>query len=198
MSGGTKSAGGQNLLRHRLHSSPFTDLVNIQEVIDERSRLLASTDGRPPRPRARSKCTKLVFFLLLLLFLLTIAISVALGVTLSAGSEASAEQSGECSAATYSFDCYTEGDGNEMACASRGCCWNSMVSPSCFYPDGFGYSMDGALSFESYGHSSATLSRKANQPVQYTGPVAKLRVDVYLETQYRLRVKVLHCMSCNT
>ena len=183
---------------YRLHSSPFTDLVNIQEVIDERSRLLASTDGRPPRPRARSKCTKLVFFLLLLLFLLTIAISVALGVTLSAGSEASAEQSGGCSAATYRFDCYPEGDGNEAACASRGCCWNSLVSPSCYYPDGFGYSMDGALSFESYGHSSATLSRKANQPVQYTGPVAKLRVDVYLETQYRLRVKVLHCMSCNT
>ncbi|KAL5515500.1 hypothetical protein EMCRGX_G000674 [Ephydatia muelleri] len=151
---------------------------------------MASLDGRPPRPRARSKLTKLVFFLLLLLFLLTIAISVALGVTLSAGSEASAEQSGGCSAATYRFDCYPEGDGNEAACASRGCCWNSSVSPSCFYPDGFGYSMDGALSFESYGHSSATLSRKANQPVQYTGPVAKLRVDVYLETQYRLRMKI--------
>ena len=175
----------------RLHSSPFTDLVNIQ---DERSRLLASTDGRRPHPQARSKCTKLIFFLLLFLILLTIAISVALGVTLSAGSEASAEQSGGCSAATYRFDCYPEGDGNEAACASRGCCWNSSVSPSCFYPDGYGYSMDGALSFESYGHSSATLSRKANQPVQYTGPVVKLRVDVYLETQYRLRVKVLHCM----
>ena len=39
-------------------------------------------------------------------------------------------------------------------------------------------------------------SRKANQPVQYTGPVAKLRVDVYLETQYRMRVKVLHCIYC--
>ena len=177
---------------------PFTDLVNFDEAIHERSRLLASLDGRPPRPRARSKLTKLVFFLLLLLFLLTIAISVALGVTLSAGSEASAEQSGGCSAATYRFDCYPEGDGNEAACASRGCCWNLSVSPSCFYPDGFGYSMDGALSFESYGHSSATLSRKANQPVQYTGPVAKLRVDVYLETQYRLRMKVLHCMFCNT
>ena len=158
---------------YRLHSSPFTDLVNIQEVINEWSSLLASTDGRRPRPRARSKCTKLVFFLLLLLFLLTIAISVALGVTLSARSE----QSGGCSAATYRFDCYTEGDGNEAACSSRGCCWNSLVSPSCFYPDGFGYSMNGALSIERYGHS---LSRKANQPIQYTGPVAKLRVDVYL------------------
>ncbi|KAL5494215.1 hypothetical protein EMCRGX_G015499 [Ephydatia muelleri] len=49
--------------------------------------------------------------------------------------------------------------------------------------------MNGALSEESYGHS-ATLSRKANQSVQYRGPAATLRVDVYLETQYRLRVKI--------
>ena len=157
--------------------------LNIQEAIDERNRLLASRDGRNPRPRARSKCAKLLVFLLL--FLLTIAISVALGVTLSL-------RSGGCSATTYKFDCYPEGGGNETTCASRGCCWNSsLVSPSCFYPDGFGYSMDGALSAVSYGHSSATLSRKTNQPVQYREPVATLRVDIYLETQYRLRVKVI-------
>ena len=168
------------------------ETINIDEPDDERIALLVSPGGRlRPPPRARSRYT---IMCLILLIVLTIAISVALGVTLSAGSEASAEQTGGCSAATYRFDCYTEGDGNEAACASRGCCWNSSVSPSCFYPDRFGYSMDGALSFESYGYSSATLSRKANQPVQYTKPVAKLRVDVYLETQYRLRVKVLHCM----
>ncbi|KAL5515496.1 hypothetical protein EMCRGX_G000670 [Ephydatia muelleri] len=164
------------------------ETINIDEPDDERIALLVSPGERlRPPPRARSRYT---IMCLILLIVLTIAISVALGVTLSAGSEASAEQTGGCSAATYRFDCYTEGDGNEAACASRGCCWNSSVSPSCFYPDRFGYSMDGALSFESYGHGSATLSRKANQPVQYTKPVAKLRVDVYLETQYRLRVKI--------
>ena len=172
------------------------ETINIDEPDNEQAALLVSPGGRlRPPPRTRSRYTMMC---LILLIVLTIAISLALGVTLSAGSEASAEQSGECSAATYRFDCCPEGDGNEAACASRGCCWNSSVSPSCFYSDGFGYSMDGALSFETYGHSSTTLSKKANQPVQYTRPVAKLRVDVYLETQYRLRVKVLHCMSCNT
>ena len=160
------------------------------EHVDERHRLLGSTEGLHAPLRTRSKCASFKVFLLLL-FLLTIAVSVALGVTLNARSEASPEQSGGCSATTYKFDCYPEGGGNETTCASRGCCWNSsLVSPSCFYPDGFGYSMDGALSAVSYGHSSATLSRKTNQPVQYREPVATLRVDVYLETQYRLRVKV--------
>ena len=43
---------------------------------------------------------------------------------------------------------------------------------------------------------SAALSRKANQPVQYRGPAAILRADVFLETQYRLRVKVgIHDIS---
>eukprot|EP00731_Ephydatia_muelleri_P000495 Em0001g495a len=165
------------------------ETINIDEPDDERTALLVSPGGRlRPPPRVRSRYT--IMCLLVLLIVLTIAISVALGVTLSVGSEASAEQSGGCSAATYRFDCYPEGDGSEAACVSRGCCWNSLVSPSCFYPDGFGYSMDGKVSFERYGHGSATLSRKVNQPVQYTGPVATLRVDVYLETQYRLRVKI--------
>ena len=125
------------------------ETINIDEPDDEfeQTALLVSPGERlRPPPRARSRYT---IMCLILLIVLTIAISVALGVTLSAGSEASAEQSGGCSAATYRFDCYPEGDGNEAACASRGCCWNSSVSPSCFYTDGFGYSMDGTLSFDS-------------------------------------------------
>ena len=171
------------------------ETINIDEPDNERTVLLVSPGGRlRPPPRARSRYT--IMCLLVLLIVLTIAISVASWVTLSPGSEASAEQSGGCSTVMYRFDCYPEGDGNEAACASRGCCWNSLVSPSCFYPDGFGYSMDGKVSFERYGHGRATLSRKVNQPVQYTGPVATLRVDVYLETQYRLRVKVFYSIYC--
>eukprot|EP00731_Ephydatia_muelleri_P009958 Em0005g544a len=53
----------------------------------------------------------------------------------------------------YVRDYYPEGGVTEtsISCQSRGCCWNSSASPSCFYPDGFGYAMNGALSEESYG-----------------------------------------------
>ena len=165
---------------------PFSDIdeLNIQ---DERSRLLSSLTGEQrPRP-ARRRCIKVIFFVVLLILLLTVA-GIVLGITFSVQSEA-AQSTPTCSSATYLFDCYPEGGATETLCRSRGCCWNPSASPSCFYPDGFGYAMNGALSEESYGHS-ATLSRKANQPVQYHGPAATLRVDVYLETQYRLRVKV--------
>ena len=137
--------------------------------------------------RARRRCIKVIFLVVLLILLLTVA-GIVFGVTWNVQSEA-AQSTPMCASATYLFDCYPEGGATETSCRSRGCCWNSSASPSCVYPDGFGYAMNGALSEESYGHS-ATLSRKANQPVQYRGPAATLRVDVYLETQYRLRVKV--------
>ena len=151
------------------------------------NRSLSSLNGGPgPRP-AREKCNKVIFILVVLLILLLNVAGIGFA-TLSLQSEAT-QSTPTCSSATYLFDCYPEGGANEISCRSRGCCWNSSASPSCFYPDGFGYAMNGALSEESYGHS-ATLSRKANQPIQYREPAATLRVDVYLETQYRLRVKV--------
>ena len=162
------------------------DELNIQEIINERSRLLSSLTGEQRRRPARRRCIKVIFLVALLILLLTVA-GVVLGVMLL--QTEAAQSTPTCSSATYLFDCYPEGGANETSCRSRGCCWNSSASSSCFYPDGFGYAMNGALSEESYGHS-ATLSRKANQPVQYRGPATTLRVDVFLETQYRLRVKV--------
>ena len=171
-----------------LRSLRSTDELNIQETgeTDEQTRLLPEQSGQSNRPR--STCTKLrlVLFVSALLIAIIIITS-ALVVPLTLRSEGA--QSTQCFAVTYMFDCYPEGGATETSCRTRGCCWNSSASPSCFYPDGFGYAMNGALSEESYGHS-ATLSRKANQPFQYRGPAATLRVDVYLETQYRLRMKV--------
>ena len=143
--------------------------------------------GQSTRPQRKWTTLRLALFVYLLITI--IIITSALVVPLTLRSEGA--QSTQCFAVTYMFDCYPEGGVTETSilCQSRGCCWNSSASPSCFYPDGFSYAMNGALSEESYGHSAA-LSRKANQPVQYRGPAATLRVDVFLETQYRLRVKV--------
>ena len=176
---------------YKPYSPSFNDGLNVSQIIDERTRLLASNSltGAQRRRTATKKCVTLLLLLLLVFLVLTVA-GVVLGVKLSLQSEA-AQSTPTCSSATYLFDCYPEGGVTETLCRSRGCCWNPSASPSCFYPDGFGYAMNGALSEESYGHS-ATLSRKANQPVQYRGPAATLRVDVFLETQYRLRVKVCY------
>ena len=167
--------------------------MNIQEVLDERSRLLASLTGhdKPCRPAPNKFSTRKHIFLALVVAILLIVALLITGVTLGV-EQGLRGTTAKCASATYLFDCYPEGGANVTSCRSRGCCWNSSASPSCFYPDGFGYTMNGAVSEEIYGRS-ATLSRKANQPVQYREPVATLRVDVYLETEYRLRVKV--CLS---
>ena len=163
-----------------------TDRMNKQEVLDERSRLLASLSGYDEPPKKFST-RKRIFLVLVVAILLIVALLVT-GVTLGV-EQGLRGTTAECASATYLFDCYPEGGASVTSCQSRGCCWNSSASPSCFYPDGFGYAMNGTLSEEVYG-GSATLSRKANQPAQYREPVATLRVDVYLETEYRLRVKV--------
>ena len=170
--------------------------LNIQETSadetsDVRIPLLRAAVHRAQRPslcpHSRLKRTTLFLVLVIPLTLLILAITAALGAGL--GLRRGEITHPQCSAVTYLFDCYPEGGANVTSCRSRGCCWNSSASPSCFYPDGFGYVMNGALSEETYGHS-ATLSMKATQPTQYREPVATLRLDVYLETEYRLRVKV--------
>ena len=170
--------------------------LNIQETSadetsDVRIPLLKAAVLRAQRPslwpHSRLKRTTLLLVLVIPLTLLILAVTAALGAGL--GLRRGEVTHPQCSAATYLFDCYPEGGANVTSCRSRGCCWNSSASPSCFYPDGFGYVTNGALSEEIYGRS-ATLSRKANQPAQYREPVATLRLDVYLETEYRLRVKV--------
>ena len=175
-----------------LADAPFTDRLNVQEIVYERSRLLASLPGpdepRLPAPKKLSTRKRIFLVLVLVVAILLIVALLVTGVTLGV-EQGLRGTTAECTSATYLFDCYPEGGANVTSCRSRGCCWNSLASPSCFYPDGFGYVMDGALSEETYGRS-ATLSRKANQPAQYREPVATLRVDVYLETEYRLRVKV--------
>ena len=165
--------------------------LNIQETReDEPSDQMPLLGVQRPSHRCPCRLTRTTLLLVLVIVLiLAITAAAALGAGLGQGLRRGEIAHPQCSAATYLFDCYPEGGANVTSCRSRGCCWNSSASPSCFYPDAFGYVMNGALSEETYGHS-ATLIRKANQPAQYREPVATLRLDVYLETEYRLRVKV--------
>ena len=93
------------------------------------------------------------------------------------------------------FDCYPESKqppGGEAACIARGCCWAEPGGfPACFYPEGFGYAISGGghVNATEYGYN-ATLERKHGQMSQYGGDIDTLVLQVYYETEYRLRVKV--------
>ena len=101
----------------------------------------------------------------------------------------------------YSADvrvnCIPEGgkSDTEEVCEKRGCSWSdSGGDPKCFYPEGFGYKVDGKAENTRTG-LTVNLTRKPNQPSQYGGDINNVRVDFFYETPYRLRVKV--CMSLN-
>ena len=93
------------------------------------------------------------------------------------------------------FNCIPEGAKLEAEdlCEQRGCCWNSSRSDAgaaiCFYPEGFGYAVDGQVKSTPSG-KMVYATRKPGQPSQYGGDIATVRVDFFYETPYRLRVKV--------
>ena len=97
------------------------------------------------------------------------------------------------------FNCIPEGGKSDTkeVCEKRGCCWADSSSkrgaPHCFYPVGFGYKVVGQSKKTSTGET-LNITRKSGQPSQYGGDIDTVRVDVFYETPYRLRVKV-QCLA---
>eukprot|EP00731_Ephydatia_muelleri_P028413 Em0020g57a len=87
------------------------------------------------------------------------------------------------------FDCYPEGVATDKLCEARGCYWDSSSSPMCFYGPGFGYEVNGEIQNTSYGYT-ANAVWKAGQVAPFDAIVQTLRVDVYYDTPYRVRVKI--------
>ena len=135
-----------------------------QEILDERSRLLASLTGhdkikfKPCLPAPKKFSTRKRICLVLVVAILLIVALLVTGVTLGA-EKGLRGTTVECTSATYLFNSYPEGGANVTSCRSRGCCWNSSAGPSCFYQDGFGYAMNGALSEETYHSETVTWTR---------------------------------------
>ena len=96
-----------------------------------------------------------------------------------------------CELPNVRVNCIPEGGRSETedVCLERGCCWAKEETPSCFYPKGFGYAVDGQPADTSTG-KTVNLTRKTGQPSQYGGDIKTVRVDIFYETSYRLRVKV--------
>lgn len=91
------------------------------------------------------------------------------------------------------IDCYPERDGaNEDSCLKRGCCWQETepnTAPFCFFSDNYGYSVERV---ESTNTGMLVDVNKSNSTLPYPKEVHKLRMEVFYEKKYRIRVKV--CM----
>ena len=92
------------------------------------------------------------------------------------------------------IDCYPEREGaTEVKCLDRGCCWEETepnMAPFCFFPDSYGYNV------EHVQHRDTGMlvdKNKSNSPLPYLKEVYKLRMEVFYETKYRIRVKVCLC-----
>jgi len=92
------------------------------------------------------------------------------------------------------IDCYPEREGaTEVKCLDRGCCWEETepnMAPFCFFPDSYGYNV------EHVQHRDTGMLvdiNKSNSSLPYLKEVHKLRMEVFYETKYRIRVKVCLC-----
>lgn len=95
------------------------------------------------------------------------------------------------------FDCYpdTNHPTQEM-CIQRGCCWNDSKvvdgAPACFFASDYdGYKLACIVPVLQRNHVvgfNATLKRKTLSP--YPNDVKELRLFVFFESEYQVRVKV--------
>ncbi|KAF4522943.1 hypothetical protein B566_EDAN012638 [Ephemera danica] len=103
----------------------------------------------------------------------------------------------------YKFDCHPEDGADEKSCKARGCCWLPhgkskeledeekrqvpLQVPYCFYPRNFGGYRYTNVSAETWG-ITAYMERAFYSP--YPDDVPVLRMDIKMETQQRLHIKI--------
>lgn len=97
---------------------------------------------------------------------------------------------------SHRFDCYPDDGATQEKCESRGCCWKHASSspkpniplnvPYCFYPENFGYQ----LVKQEETATGYMLDLEMQQKGPFGEDITNLKVDVRLETQQRLHVKI--------
>ncbi|XP_033117884.1 maltase-glucoamylase, intestinal-like [Anneissia japonica] len=96
------------------------------------------------------------------------------------------------------FDCYpkngVEEDVDRNKCAERGCVWKSTstdkMAPWCFYPLTWGYNVVRDDIVKTNVGWQAKLQRLNDQPSRYNKDINTIQVDVEMQTDSRLRVKI--------
>lgn len=163
--------------------------TNYQSVIQDDG-ILYDTRRELKTRRRRDIC----FCVGLGLFTFTIVVAVSIGLVVALQPEGTSSAA-QCGTSTdLRINCIPEGGKNNTkeVCEKRGCCWkgeSGSSAPQCFYPEGFGYKVNGKVKDTPTG-KTINVTRKSGQPSQYGGDINSLRVDFFYETPYRLRVKV--------
>ncbi|XP_071949869.1 sucrase-isomaltase, intestinal-like [Antedon mediterranea] len=96
------------------------------------------------------------------------------------------------------FDCYPknglEEDVDSNKCKARGCEWRSTSedrkAPWCFYPLNWGYDVVRDEVTKTNIGWQAKLQRRSDQPSRYKKDINTIQVDVEMQTDSRLRVKI--------
>ena len=162
---------------------------NYGNINEDDGSVAVGLRGRRKSRRRRSLAWVLFgLFIVALSGLVTVGVLAVFGVFGDAGES---DNETACGMASVRVNCVPEGGRAETedVCTERGCCWAKEEKPSCFYPDGFGYAVDGEPADTPTG-MTVNATRKTDQPSQYGEDIETIGVDFYYETPYRLRVKV--------
>lgn len=90
------------------------------------------------------------------------------------------------------FDCFPKAISVEETCLARGCCWKPLTpnskEPWCFYPQNYkSYQIENITHVDSHG-LSLTYRNVFKSP--YPNDILRMKVDVFYETESRVRVKI--------
>eukprot|EP00117_Sycon_ciliatum_P004616 scpid29377/ scgid3594/ Lysosomal alpha-glucosidase; Acid maltase len=101
-------------------------------------------------------------------------------------------------------DCYPEANATatEGDCLARGCCWDGsspargggiLGEPACYYPAYYGYRVSTVTNIPGIPNAFQMVlnNNRTRYPSPYPEAIDELRVEVYQETDNRLRIKIV-------
>lgn len=151
-------------IRHTLAMPRFGKRADYQDINGEEN-VVFTDDARRLRVRKRQcLCIGLSGFAIIVLVISAVTLWIVLPSNSSDSTNSTSLAYSDRE--TKHFNCIPEGGKTETkeTCEKRGCCWNGSRSdtgsPQCFYPDGFGYALDGPVENTTTG-TRINVKRKA-------------------------------------
>uniref|UniRef100_A0A671L1X5 alpha-glucosidase n=1 Tax=Sinocyclocheilus anshuiensis TaxID=1608454 RepID=A0A671L1X5_9TELE len=91
---------------------------------------------------------------------------------------------------SVNIDCYPEGDENQAKCEARGCIWEPLSNPQCYYAENHGYITSNKV--ETASGITVDIDRNTEFPSQRSRSrdISKLRVDITYLSGRSLRWKI--------
>lgn len=92
--------------------------------------------------------------------------------------------------ASVNFDCYPEGDVDETKCKARGCIWEPLSIPSCYYAETHGYIASNVVQSQSGISLDIDRNTEFQSQRSLSRDINKLRVEITYLSEHSLRWKI--------